>query len=142
MSFKFTPGKAQQAGYDVQDIMDSWQKHLLDERDKQRDNPRQHAHAEKLSLAVKQTSRATGVTWETLNELPNDIPAITVSATSFDATRNSMSLRALLEQRLKTKLAAEFCRTGMFRPDLEGRRAATTRAIEADVYVADLGLAS
>jgi hypothetical protein len=143
VTFRFTPRKAQEAGWNVQDIMDSWQAALLAERDKQRDNPQLYAaRSEKLSLAVKQVRGASCVTWETLNELPHGIPTITVSATSFDAARNSMSLDALLEQRMKTKLAAEFCRVGLYRPDMEGRRAATAKAIEAEVWVADLGLAS
>lgn len=142
MSFKFTPEKARAAGYDVQDIMDSWQAHLLAQRDKARENPRAHAPAsEKLSLAVKQTRGPSAVAWETLNELPHGIPAITVHATSMEAARNSMRVEQLLEQRMKTKLAAEFCRVGLYRPDMEGRRAATARAIEADVWVADMGLA-
>lgn len=143
MGFKFTPRKAQEAGYNVQDILDSWRAALLAERDKARDNPQLYAAStEKLSLAVKQTRRATGVEWETLSELPNGIPAITVRATSFEASRNRMSLEGLLEQRMKSKLASEFCRVGLYRPDMEGRRAATTRAIEAEVWVADMGLAS
>lgn len=135
----FNPRKAQAAGIDVQQVLDSWQHHLLAERDKHRQNPLLVTKgSERLSLAVSQVSNASGLHWASLGGLPEGVEEVKVSATSFEGARNSLTVRQLVEQRFRKGVAEAMQRAGLYHGHtLEGRRDAMARAIDASVDVAD-----
>ena len=136
----FNPRRAQEAGIDVQEVLDSWQKHLLDERDRLRQHPElAEKRPERLAVAVQRVCNAYGVHWTSLGGLPEGVEEIRVSATSVEAARNHLSVAQLVEVRFRKGLAEAMQRAGMYHGHtLEGRREAFARAIDASVDVVDL----
>lgn len=135
---------AQSLGIPVQDVAESYAKHMLEQRRKLRDNPRladASKPPERYDLAVTQDSAATGTRWRTLGELPHGIGEISVTASTWEAAKNKQSLRSLLEQRYRREFASALQRAGLYQTDLEGRRAAMKVALESPVTVVDVALA-
>jgi hypothetical protein len=133
--------RARSKGIDIQQVANSWAKHLSKERQRLRDNPRlldAGKPPESYSLAVTQEHTASGVRWRSLGEMPHGVGELTVSASSMDAARNKQSLRSLLEQRYKTELASALMREGVHPQGLDGRRAAMAAAIASTISVVDL----
>lgn len=128
-------------GIPVQDVLDSWQKHLLDQRDELRrreavDGP---ASAQKTVLAIKQDATATALTWEVLGDNAGQDP-IMVKAASWEAAKNKVSVRELLEMRLHRRLAEKLIAGGRHKNDLEGRRAAFAEVMAYELFIAEVGL--
>lgn len=137
----WNPKRAQQQGIDVAQVVESYGHHMLKGRQKLRDNPRQleaskpPAH---YALTVTQQSGASGVTWKTLGAI-DGVDEIRVTATSIEAARNKVSLRELLETRYRREFASALQRAGLYKADLEGRRAAMKVAMDSPITVADVG---
>lgn len=136
---RFKIGEAQAQGINVQDVVESWTKHLLDEMKANREKGLRGAPLTNIQLkvAVEQRSTASGVTWKSLGGLPEGVETITVTASTLEATKNKVSLNHLLDMRFKRVLGEEMIRAGLFRQDLEGRRAAMAKAIDAEIFIAD-----
>lgn len=135
----FNPRRAQEAGIDVQEVLDSWQKHLLDERDRLRQHPELERRQERLAVAVQQQCNAYGVHWTSLGGLPEGVEEIKASASSVEAARNHLSVAQLVEVRFRKGLAEAMQRAGMYHAHtLEGRREAFARARDASVDVVDV----
>jgi hypothetical protein len=137
----FNARKAQQAGIDVQQVLTSWQSHLLADRDKLRDNPQlAGAPPARLCIAVKQTRGGHGVRWESLGGLPEGVDGpIIATGTSFEASRNNLTLMGLVEMRFRAELAEAMQRAGLYHGHtLEGRREAMQRALDATVDPVDM----
>jgi hypothetical protein len=136
----FNPRKAQQAGIDVGQVLESWQSHLLADRDKLRDNPQlAGASPARLCIAIKQTRNAQGVHWESLGGLPDGVDEVRASGNSWDASRNNLTLMGLVEMRFRVQLAEAMQRAGLYHGHtLEGRREAMQRALDATLEPADM----
>jgi hypothetical protein len=137
----FNPRKAMEQGIPVQDVLESWQKHLLDQRDELRrreavDGP---ASAQKTVLAIKQDAAATGLVWEVLGDNAAREP-IMVKASSWEAARNKVSVRELLEMRLHRVLVARLIGSGRYKDSLEDRRAAFAEVMGYELFIAEVGL--
>jgi hypothetical protein len=137
--------RAREFGIDVEQVFSSWATHLSAERSKVRENPKlldADKLPERYSLAVEQRNVGTGVQWRNLGALPHGMPDITVEASSFDAARQRMSVRALLEQRFLVQFAYGLLAQGLYPEGLEGRREALRAAMASQVFVADIALGS
>lgn len=133
--------KAQERGIDVNQVFESYARHLSNDRRKVRDNPKlldTLKPADRYSLAVTQESTATGVRWRSLGGLPAGVDDITVTGSSFEAARNRCTLHELMEMRYRRELASALQRAGLYQADLAGRRAAMAVALASSISVADL----
>lgn len=137
----FNPRKAMAQGIPVGDVLDSWKKHLCDQRDELRrreavDGP---AQAQKTVIAIKQDATATGLVWEVLGDNEGREP-IMVKGSTWEAAKNKVSVRELLEMRLHRVLVARLIGSGRYRDSLEDRRAAFAEVLAYELFIAEVGL--
>jgi hypothetical protein len=131
--------RARQLGIDVNQVGESLARHLSEERQRVRDNPRllEPLPDEPINLAVTERRKPDRVVWETLGTLPFEVSPVTVFASSREAALNRCSLRELLERRYRREFALGLVRASLYPDTVEGRRSANRRAISASLHVAD-----
>lgn len=132
-------------GIPVQDVIDSLQKHILDQRDELRKRPAHPVVEEKTTVAIKQDALATCMKWEVLsitNVEAHELQAmpVFVTASSIEAARNKVSVRELLDMRLRRTLASRLLGRGRHGRDLEGQRKAQAEVLDYELFVADVGV--
>jgi hypothetical protein len=132
--------RARQAGIDVNQVGESLARHLSADRQKLRDNPQLlELHQEpRDNLCVAERATPSGVHWETLGELPERVDSIKVSANSWEAAMNKMTLEDLLKLRYRRAYALGLQKAGWSEDGVEGFRKAWQRASRAEIYRADV----